>query len=48
MRTPLTSAASSSSLLLPILELGDTEVYEPQIRALLGTAASLLGLTAFS
>ena len=29
---------SSSSLLLANLELGDTKVYEPSIRALLGTA----------
>jgi len=29
---------SSSSLLLSSLELSDTKVYEPQIRALLGTA----------
>jgi len=32
-------ASSSSSLLLSRLELSDTKVYEPQIRALLGTAA---------
>ena len=31
--------ASSPSLLLFSLELSDTEVYEPEIRALLGTAA---------
>ena len=30
--------SSSSSLLLPSLELSDTTVYEPSIRALLGTA----------
>ena len=30
---------SSSSLLLPSLELRDTKVYEPYIRALLGTAS---------
>ena len=30
---------SSSSLLLSSLELSDTKVYEPQIRALLGTAS---------
>ena len=30
---------SSSSLLLSILELSDTEVYEPYLQALLGTAA---------
>ena len=29
----------SSSLLLPSLELSDTKVYEPYIRALLGTAS---------
>ena len=29
----------SSSLLLSSLELSDTQVYEPQIRALLGTAS---------
>ena len=29
---------ASSSLLLSSLELSDTHVYEPQIRALLGTA----------
>ena len=31
---------SSSSLLLSSLELSDTQVYEPQIRALLGTSRS--------
>jgi len=31
--------ASSSSLLLSSLELSDTQVYEPYIRALLGTAS---------
>ena len=31
--------SSSSSLLLSSLELSDTQVYEPQLRALLGTAA---------
>ena len=31
--------SSSSSLLLSILELSDTKVYEPQIRGRLGTAA---------
>ena len=30
---------SSSSLLLSSLKLSDTKVYEPQIRALLGTAS---------
>jgi len=30
---------STSSLLLSSLELSDTKVYEPQIRALLGTAS---------
>ena len=30
---------SSSSLLLSSLELSDAKVYEPQIRALLGTAS---------
>jgi len=30
---------SSSSLLLSSLELSDTKVYEPSIRALLGTAS---------
>ena len=29
----------SSSLLLPSLELSDTDVYEPEIRAHLGTAS---------
>ena len=33
-------SASSSFLLLSSLELTDTEVYEPWIRALLGTTAS--------
>jgi len=33
------TCAPPSSLLLSCLELGDTKVYEPQIRALLGTAA---------
>ena len=33
--------SSSSSLLLSSLELSDTKVYEPEIRALLGTAAYL-------
>ena len=33
------SSYTSSSLLLSSLELSDTQVYEPQIRALLGTAA---------
>ena len=31
--------SSSSSLLLSCLELSDTTIYEPQIRALLGTAS---------
>jgi len=34
-----TQSGSSSSLLLSRLELSDTKVYEPQIRALLGTAS---------
>ena len=34
-------SSSSSSLLLPSLELSDTRVYEPYIRARLGTAAHL-------
>jgi len=33
------STFSSSSLLLSSLELSDVKVYEPQIRALLGTAS---------
>jgi len=33
------SWSSSSSLLLSSLELSDTKTYEPQIRALLGTAS---------
>ena len=33
------AGASSSSLLLSSLELSDTQVYAPEIRALLGTAA---------
>jgi len=33
------ASASSSSLLLSSLELSDTKVYEPQIRARLGTTA---------
>jgi len=33
-------STSSSSLLISSLELRDTKVYEPQIRALLGTAYS--------
>ena len=32
-------AASSSSSLLSSLELSDTTIYEPEIRALLGTAS---------
>jgi len=36
--TPPFLQPSSSSLLLSSLELSDTKVYEPQIRALLGTA----------
>jgi len=36
------AALSSSSLLLSSLELSDTKVYEPQIRARLGTAAHFL------
>ena len=38
------SSSSSSYLLLPSLELSDTKVYEPQIRALLGTIVGLLGI----
>ena len=34
-----TSMSSSSSLLLSSLELSDTKVYAPEIRALLGTAS---------
>ena len=34
-------SSSSSSLLLSSLELSDTQVYEPSIRALLGTASHL-------
>ena len=37
IRTP---ATSSSSLLLSSLELSDTQVYEPEIRALLGTRST--------
>ena len=33
------TSSSSSSLLLSSLELSDTQVYEPEIRALLGTAS---------
>ena len=33
------ATSSSSSLLLSSLELSDTKVYEPYIRALLGTAS---------
>jgi len=33
------SSSSSSSLLPSSLELSDTQVYEPYIRALLGTAS---------
>ena len=33
--------SSSSSLLLSSLELSDTKVYEPEIRALLGTGSQL-------
>jgi len=33
------AASSSSALLLSSLELSDTQVYEPEIRALLGTAS---------
>ena len=32
------ASRTSSSLLLSSLDLGDTQVYEPQIRALLGTS----------
>jgi len=35
----LSAASSASSLLLSSLELSDTKVYEPEIRALLRTAA---------
>ena len=38
-RVSLTTHSSGSSLLLSSLELSDTKVYEPQIRARLGTAA---------
>jgi len=37
----LTLDSSSFSVLLSSLELSDTKVYEPQIRALLGTASHL-------
>ena len=37
--TVSTRAGSSSSLLLSSLELSDTQVYEPYIRARFGTAA---------
>ena len=39
VRGGLSGAASSSSLLLSSLELSDKQVYEPWIRALLGTAS---------
>jgi len=38
-RSPECSGKSSSSLLLSSLELSDTTIYEPYIRALLGTAS---------
>ena len=37
--TPSSSSSSSSLLILSSLELSDTHVYEPLIRALLGTAS---------
>jgi len=40
----LDERVSSSSVLLASLELSDTQVYEPQIRALFGTAAHLCTL----
>ena len=40
---PSSSSSSSSSLLLSSLELSDTKVYEPQIRALLGIAPTRWG-----
>jgi len=39
---PGRAGRSSSSLLLPILELGDSQVYEPETRALLGTASQVV------
>ena len=38
-RFPIAASVGSSSLLLSSLELSDTQVYEPEIRARLGTAA---------
>ena len=38
---PLPRMQPSSSLLLSSLELSDTKVYEPQIRARLGTTAAM-------
>jgi len=40
-RTRAVSQVSSSSLLLSSLELNATKVYEPEIRARLGTAAQV-------
>ena len=45
---PDSSPSSSSSLLLSSLELSDTKVYEPYIRARLGTAAHLCRVKATS
>jgi len=44
---PKGSGTSSSALLLSSLELRDTKVYEPQIRALLGTASHFCGSGCF-
>ena len=38
-REPAAPRPSSSSLLLSRLKLGETQIYAPQIRALLGTAS---------
>ena len=38
---------SSFSLILPSLELSDTQVYEPYIRALLGTTAHFCEVAVF-
>jgi len=43
--SPHSRIRSSSSLLLSSLELSDTKVYEPQIRALLGTASHQIALS---
>jgi len=45
-RVWVTAKSSSSSLLLASLELSDTKVYEPQIRARLGTTAHYQTLNA--